>query len=79
MQKDDVLILGQVNVALNAVSSVRNRLKVCRTCVFRECNTGTAVCIDLGPARGGVVASHAATVAHAAARTGLRWANAGEL
>ncbi|BCW51988.1 hypothetical protein StoSoilB13_43300 (plasmid) [Arthrobacter sp. StoSoilB13] len=79
MQKDDVLVPGQVDIALNAISSVSNRLEVGRTGVFRERSTGAAVCVDLGPARGQIVASHAATVAHAAARTGLRWANAGEL
>ena len=72
VQQHDMLVPGQVDVALHAVGAVGNGLQIGGPGVLGKGGTGAAVGVDLGPARGEVVASHADTLAHPAARPGAR-------
>ena len=79
MEQDDVLVPGEVDIALHAVRAVGDGLEVGGPGVLGEGRTGTAVGVDQRTGWGGLVGSHGDTLADTAATdAGLGWAHAGE-
>jgi hypothetical protein len=88
MEQDDMLVPGQVDVALHTIGAICKCLEVGGAGMFREGVAGTAVREHLGPAvsellalRAGdwLVDCHDQTLAHPDPVTAIRWAHAGEL
>ncbi|BCW82664.1 hypothetical protein NicSoilE8_03370 [Arthrobacter sp. NicSoilE8] len=79
MEKHHMLVAGEVDIALKPVGAVRDRFQIRSPGVLGVSSAGPSMCIDLGTRRGEGFAAHADTVTYSAARTGLVWANAGEL